>query len=76
MRMCQCGEESAVIDSREVDGSIIRRRRECPKCKNRWTTYEVPADAFKTLQQLSKVSQVMATARRLLKRCEERMGAQ
>jgi len=30
-----------VIDSREVDhGSSIRRRRECKKCKKRFTTYE------------------------------------
>lgn len=34
-------EESKVIDSRNVDEyNSIRRRRECLKCKNRFTTYE------------------------------------
>ncbi|MBE6542719.1 MAG: transcriptional repressor NrdR [Ruminococcaceae bacterium] len=35
-------EDSKVIDSRPVDGSnSIRRRRECPACHTRFTTYEV-----------------------------------
>lgn len=34
-------EESKVVDSRSVeDGNAIRRRRECLKCKYRFTTYE------------------------------------
>ena len=34
-------EDSRVVDSRSVkDGSLIRRRRECEKCKRRFTTYE------------------------------------
>lgn len=33
--------DSKVLDSRPTDeGSIIRRRRECPSCKKRFTTYE------------------------------------
>lgn len=33
--------ETKVIDSREVnDGQIIRRRRECEKCKFRFSTHE------------------------------------
>lgn len=38
-----CGEpESKVIDSRPTDeGSRIRRRRECPVCARRFTTYEI-----------------------------------
>ncbi len=37
-----CGNrETKVIDSRETeDGSIIRRRRECMRCKKRFSTYE------------------------------------
>lgn len=35
---CQEG-DSRVIDSREV-GNSIRRRRECVKCRQRFTTYE------------------------------------
>jgi len=33
--------DSKVMDSRPTDeGSIIRRRRECPSCRKRFTTYE------------------------------------
>ena len=33
--------ESAVLESRDSeDGNVIRRRRECSKCKKRFTTYE------------------------------------
>lgn len=36
-----CGyADSKVVDSRPTDGAGIRRRRECLKCKNRFTTYE------------------------------------
>jgi transcriptional repressor NrdR len=37
-----CGNpDSRVLDSRPSDeGSVIRRRRECPGCKRRFTTYE------------------------------------
>ena len=35
-------EESKVIDSRLVaDSSQIRRRRECSRCNERWTTFEL-----------------------------------
>ena len=42
MRCPSCGYmESKVIDSRPSDdGSSIRRRRECLRCNNRFTTYE------------------------------------
>ena len=34
-------DEDKVIDSRSIDdGETIRRRRECIKCQNRFTTYE------------------------------------
>ena len=34
-------QDSCVIDSRVADkSSVVRRRRECSKCKKRWTTYE------------------------------------
>ena len=38
-----CGEiDSKVIDSRPTeDGEKIRRRRECLRCKKRFTTYEI-----------------------------------
>ena len=34
-------EDSRVVDSRSVEsGGSIRRRRECPECNRRFTTYE------------------------------------
>ena len=39
--VCNC-QDSRVLDSRHVDeGASIRRRRECPACGKRFTTYEV-----------------------------------
>ena len=42
MRCPTCGaNDTRVIDSRDLDdGSTIRRRRECPACTARFTTYE------------------------------------
>lgn len=42
MKCHNCGStENKVIESREVaDGEAIRRRRQCLKCGNRFTTYE------------------------------------
>ncbi len=42
MRCPFCGyNDSRVVDSREVDsGESIRRRRECPSCGQRFSTYE------------------------------------
>jgi len=42
MRCPFCGhEEDKVVDSRSAqDGRAVRRRRECLKCKERFTTYE------------------------------------
>ena len=34
-------DDTRVVDSREInDGRTTRRRRECPKCKERFSTYE------------------------------------
>ena len=39
--VCNC-QDSRVLDSRPVeDGASIKRRRECPACGKRFTTYEV-----------------------------------
>jgi len=42
MRCPSCGYgDSRVLDSRPTqDGAAIRRRRECPRCQRRFTTYE------------------------------------
>lgn len=43
-----CGEtDTKVIDSRlVVDGQQVRRRRECPKCTERFTTFETAELVF------------------------------
>ena len=43
MRCMFCGcLDSRVLDSRPTEeGSVIRRRRECPECGKRFTTYEI-----------------------------------
>ena len=39
--------DSRVVDSRSVDdGASIRRRRECPDCGRRFTTYENTKNTF------------------------------
>jgi len=39
MRCIFCGSDTKVTDKRE-SGEVTRRRRECLKCKKRFTTYE------------------------------------
>ncbi len=39
MKCILCGGETKVIDKRDLEGET-RRRRECLKCKKRFTTYE------------------------------------
>ncbi len=43
MKCPVCGyEDSKVIDSRPVEeNNSIKRRRECPRCRTRFTTYEI-----------------------------------
>lgn len=42
VRKCdRCNVESYVVDSRPQPDGTIYRRRECPFCKSRWTTYEI-----------------------------------
>jgi len=43
MKCTYCGnKDTKVIDKRDVD-NVTRRRRECLRCKKRFTTYESPA---------------------------------
>ncbi len=50
-------EETSVVDSRKNnEGNSIRRRRECPKCKLRFTTYE-KADIGILVQKRSVIVQ-------------------
>ena len=49
-----CGKGGALtIDSRGGP-TTVRRRRECPCCKHRWTTYELAAEAYEELVKAHK----------------------
>ena len=47
VRVCSaCGCESYVVDTRSSTykkNEVIYRRRQCPNCKKRWSTLEVPS---------------------------------
>ena len=57
-----CGnEKSKTIDSRPV-GKTVRRRRRCPRCETRWTTFEIamPMDDEKLVTNATKIfSEIM-----------------
>ena len=68
--------DSKVVDSRPAnDGTSIRRRRECLKCHNRFTTYEtievLPMIVIKKngSRQAFDRSKILAS---MLKACEKR----
>ncbi len=68
-----CGKPSTVLDSR-LTATTRRRRRECPKCGNRWTTFEVPdiqttlarAKIAQAAQKLMVAAHALATVDQLL----------
>lgn len=47
----RCNGESKVIDSRDGE-TARRRRRECLRCKNRYSTYEIHAEEYDKLQMV------------------------
>ncbi|MFA5749824.1 MAG: transcriptional regulator NrdR [Candidatus Shapirobacteria bacterium] len=67
-----CGDnESNVLESREAeDGKVTRRRRECVKCKKRFTTYErVDSIDLKVIKKSGKVEDY---SREKLEKCFEK----
>lgn len=77
MRCPFCGhEDTRVSDKRELeDNAITRRRRECLKCKKRFTTYEEPEKMELTVVKKDNRreafnKQKLVTG--LLKACEKR----
>jgi transcriptional repressor NrdR len=69
-------EESKVIDSRPTDeGMKIRRRRECLKCKKRFTTYEIIENVPLIVVKKDKSREVFDRQklfRGMLRACEKR----
>ncbi len=64
-----CGfDESTVLESREAeDGKVTRRRRECLKCKKRFTTYERVGNI--DLKVIKKSGKTEDYSREKLKKC-------
>lgn len=63
--------ESNVLESRDAqDGKAIRRRRECLKCKKRFTTYEKMGNI--DLKVVKKDGRVEDYSRAKLERCFEK----
>lgn len=77
MYCIKCGyQESKVIDSRaSEEGNSIRRRRECLKCKNRFTTYEkieyTPISVIKKTGERQVFSREKVT-KGIMRACEKR----
>lgn len=77
MRCPFCGkEDSKVIDSRSADdGKRIRRRRECVRCNERFTTYEtvenIPIIVVKKNRSRERFDRTKLLSG-LLKSCEKR----
>lgn len=47
MKCEKCGADTKVLDSRSVEGKLIRRRRQCLTCKARFTTFEITDSSYK-----------------------------
>ena len=64
-------DESNVLESRDAfEGKATRRRRECLKCKKRFTTYEKMGNI--ELKVIKKDGRIEDYAREKLERCFER----
>lgn len=56
--------ESEVIDSRlNAEGDITRRRRKCPNCDSRWTTWETAIEPGKDFDRATKALAQLRKAR-------------
>ena len=70
MRRCpECGNGSNIIDTRETNVTV-KRRRECRICKHRWTTHEAPDHSAvvmtRAIDQLERMQKQVAVALDLL----------
>lgn len=77
MKCPYCGQlDSRVIDSRPTcEESAIRRRRECPKCLRRFTTYERPEEQPLVVIKKDGKREMFSRAKilaGLLRACEKR----
>ena len=58
MKCPKCGSsyQSRVTDKRDTPDDIIRRHRECLKCGERYTTYEIKVSRCEKLLELEKIT--------------------
>lgn len=54
-----CGSNSYVVDSRHFIDTV-KRRRECSKCGQRYTTYEVDEEHYKGINNYSQLTTAVA----------------
>lgn len=74
LRCAHCGTPSRVVETAKVGRGIyvaVRRRRECPKCTVRFTTFELPEDAGPKplgtrFSSVARALQVVADLRRVI----------
>lgn len=66
-RCVKCGNDSTVIDSRQND-KAIRRRRKCTFCAFRWTTLEVPEGALLIEASTKRMAQFKVELDELIRR--------
>ena len=65
-------EDSRVVDSRIVEGgAAVRRRRECPRCQRRFTTYERYEQ--QPLRVIKKVGRELFNRQKFCKECSKRV---
>lgn len=59
MKCPECGKNTRVINSRPTGGNRVIRRRHCPGCRHRFSTYEQPfgtMDINKRYRQQLKIA--------------------
>lgn len=49
-----CSADSKVFNSRPIEGAVWRRR-ECLKCRHRWTTYEITERRIKRVERVEAI---------------------
>jgi hypothetical protein len=62
-----CGAKSDVMETRSTNGTV-RRRRICPQCSSRWTTFEIdPVDLANLLKRGDDAAKLIALFRNVVK---------
>lgn len=49
MKCDSCDGDTKVTNSRDAEGNVVRRRRECLVCETRTTTYEISGELYRAM---------------------------